>query len=78
MKHLSERSCSRIALRMGQIEPIRRRNQSSIRHVRPNHVDEDDGARFFRGLLIAAGPSLLLWLCLALSFKMIIEVHLLP
>ncbi|MGY4625822.1 hypothetical protein [Bradyrhizobium sp. USDA 4486] len=63
---------------MGQIEPIRRRQQSSIRHVHPNHVDEDDGARFFRGLLIATGPGLLLWLCLALSIKMMIHGDLLP
>lgn len=59
---------------MGKIDPIRGRH---TRHKHPKHVDEDDGIRVFRGLLIGGAVSLLLWLCIAVSFTMIIKSELL-
>ncbi|QOZ68560.1 hypothetical protein WN72_21225 [Bradyrhizobium arachidis] len=58
---------------MGEIDPIRDRH---TRHKHPKHVDEDDGIRVFRGLLIGGAVSLLLWLCIAVTFTMIVKGHL--
>jgi hypothetical protein len=61
---------------MKQVDLSRRRDdqKSTVRHAAVSRgADEDDGVRFFRGLLIGGTIGLLLWAGIFLCVKMLIQ-----